>query len=221
MSKNKKTKVIKVTDDPSYFMEDPRTQIPATRWSEFVEWQRQLVDKLDDEGTWIIPAVHGYMVFDKKNKSYSVTLEDYDESAPSSVFVRNARMNIIPKSIDVLADMGYRVANMVNIDSYLMDPIEAAVKRAAKQFGDSQIVKRPSLPIDEDFQDPVGVTEAVHAVVAAIMNTYPENEKARKKVQERMRKEMMRIYAMFNNEEKALIAAYHELANRIKTKEVY
>jgi hypothetical protein len=221
MSKSKKTKVIKVTDDPSYFTEDPRTHIPANVWGEFVEWQRQLVDKLDDGGTWIIPAVHGAMTFNKKEKSYSVRLEDYDESAPSSIFVRNARMNILPKSIDILADIGYKVSNMVNIDGFLLEPIKAAVERAAKQFGKPTVVNIPTLSADEDFDDPVGVTNAVESVVEAIAETYPDNARARSKVQERMRKEMVRLYHANDKNEKGMISAMNELARRIRTKEIY
>jgi len=210
-----------VTDDPSYFTMDPRTQIPANVWSEFVEWQRQLVDGLSDGGTWIIPAVHGTMTFNKKEKSFSIRLEDYDEDAPSSIFVRNARMNILPKSIDILADIGYKVSNMVNIDGFLLEPIKAAVERAAKQFGKPVVVNLPTLDADEDFDDPIGVTSAVESVVEAIAETYMDNDRARKKVQERMRKEMIRLYHTHDKNEKNMISAMNELARRIRTKEIY
>jgi hypothetical protein len=221
MSKHKKTKVIKVTDDPSYFTGDPRTQIPANVWSEFVEWQRQLVDGLSDGGTWIIPAVHGTMTFNKKEKSFSIRLEDYDEDAPSSIFVRNARMNILPKSIDILADIGYKVSNMVNLDGYLLEPIKAAVERSGEKFGKPVVVNIPTMSADEEFDDPMGVTSAVEAVVEAIAETYPDNDKARKKVQERMRKEMLRLYQINSSNEKGMISAMNELAIRIRTKEIY
>ncbi len=223
MSKKKKTKVIKVTSDAAFFTEDPRKHMPATAWAKFVEWQSQLVDKLEDNGTWIIPAAHGYLTFDKKDKSYSITLEDYEEDAPSAIYVQNARMNIIPKTIDVLADVGYRVSKMNNIDGYLIEPIKAAVGRSAGKFGEAQMVKSPVMPkeLSDDFQDPLGVTEAVQAVVMAIAKTYSQSDKARHKVQARMRDEMIRVFNAHNNDEKALIAAYHELAHRITTKEVY
>jgi len=110
---------------------------------------------------------------------------------------------------------------MVNIDGFLLEPIKAAVERAAKQFGKPVVVNLPTLDADEDFDDPIGVTSAVESVVEAIAETYMDNDRARKKVQERMRKEMIRLYHTHDKNEKNMISAMNELARRIRTKEIY